>query len=55
MLAEALLAANGLILFGLGRWISGMIIGSLAGLIVGFMLGKGVNPVKWVTSAFSSK
>ncbi len=46
---------TGKILAGIFANVSGLLVGGLAGLIVGFMLGKGVNPLAWVTKAFTKK
>lgn len=46
---------TGKILSGIFANVSGLLVGFLAGSIIGFMLGKGVNPITWVTSRFSNK
>lgn len=46
---------SGFLLGKLFSWVGGVLIGSLAGLIVGFMLGRGVNPLKWVLNAFTKE
>ena len=50
-----LAAFTGLYLGKLFSWVSGGLVWGVVGLVVGYLVGKGLNPLAWVTSVFTKK
>lgn len=36
-------------------WLSGGVVFGVVGLVTGYMVGKGLNPISWVAAAFTKK